>query len=447
MSDCTNCINEKISFHDLCDAGTCVPDSLLMTPATCGTCGDDCEHKLKYLTLDGLRAQLGFNDFYVKASDTDQTPSTLFDKLGVDDCFTKTLDTTDPDDQRVVIGFNPECARTSLKDLTDGPGVYANCSIIPGTDTECDCPVSACPAGILVSNCNGDGWHWECPNQQCSTDPCYSISKSSQMFGFTGTDVGFMCPKKKYYARFDWKGDMPIRTYNPEIIRFDAPDLGNLTWTSNNESTVSKDTVDTDELDPSIVGASPAFEVVKAKIPCDGFYHIGIKGSCLTNRGIHTIRHQVMRKRSGIHAPLLDFRMEGTIFMKQDPGHDGYIGVDQITDLNSFFNNFPDVNVGAQTPSQRMEAGLGRSLRGHGFGQSDIVYLLKDDEIFFCTKVQTYSCTEEFGVFTGQMVYVSDSTSATNGLGAGITFFINEWDELSYSPASTAPTNRTSGSL
>jgi len=94
-----------------------------------------------------------------------------------------------------------------------------------------------------------------------------------------------------------------------------------------------------------------------------------------------------------------------------------------------------------------IEAGLGRSLRGHGFGQSDIVYLLKDDEIFFCTKVQTYSCTEEFGVFTGQMVYVSDSTSATNGLGAGITFFINEWDELSYSPASTAPTNRTSGSL
>ncbi len=454
MTDCKHCdeCNKKpVSFWELCDSGECIPDALLMSPPVCWSCGDNCEHKLKYLTLNWLKAQLDFTDTLVKAHPWDPCAWTLADKLDLsDDCFEWTLDQTHATCPwwKWKLRLKDNCIKTSLIQLTDGPWTYANCNIVAWTeDTDCWCPLTTCPAWVLVSKCDGSGWERQCPNQTCANNTIETNydwhNKNTQIFWYSLNNnwiswPQFLCPKKKFIAKVkrdtlqqfntielsDWSTDNII-VYNSlpntewKVITnmlqavggFQFYDLADIwwtnIWTSWNQSTVA------------------------ITIPHDWWYEVWMSGSCLTNRWIHTIRHQIIKwKIDGtswffsVPMPLLDFRMEWTVFKKEFISDDNFIWQDSLNDINRFDDDFPFLSN-----TLRMEAWLWRSIRWHWFWQTTIEYLNKNDMLFFAFKVQTFPVSEEIWITEWKVAYLWDGPTWTNWAWAWVQWFVRELDE------------------
>ena len=123
--------------------------------------------------------------------------------------------------------------------------------------------------------------------------------------------------------------------------------------------------------------------------------------------------------------PLLDFRMEGTVFKKV--WSDNFIWVDNIIELNTFDDGFPFLS----DPS-RLEAWLWRSIRWHWFWQTTIEYLKENDMLFFAFKVQTFPVWEENWVSEGKVAYLWDWPTWTNWAWAWVQWFVKELDEYGH---------------
>jgi hypothetical protein len=61
-----------------------------------------------------------------------------------------------------------------------------------------------------------------------------------------------------------------------------------------------------------IIHSAIIFTSAAITIPHDNFYDIKMSGSCIANRGIHTVRHQILLKPAGSSniTVLLDDRFE-----------------------------------------------------------------------------------------------------------------------------------------
>lgn len=446
---CDDCNKTPVSFWELCDSGTCIPDALLMTPPVCWSCWDNCEHKLMYITLDGLKAQLWYTDFLVKAHPNDPCAWTLAEKLDLsDDCLEWTLDQTNSTCPwwwwKWKLRLKDNCVKTSLIALTDGPWTYANCNVIvdeDGNASDCWCELTSCPSWVLVSKCDGSGWERQCPNSSCvnnTNETNYNWhSKNVQIFWYSSNNnwvagPQFLCPKKKFIAKVKWNSLQVSQQFDNNIITYSAPDAYAASVITNMKENVYQydSWIDSDIWWTDITVTNNY--IVAIKIPHSNRYEIWQSWSCLTNRWVHTIRHQIMKFTWNLvnPVPLLDFRMEWTIFKKQNISDDNFIWVDLITDLNSFSDMTNDLTVSWDSPEElKMDAWLWRTLRWHWFWQTTVEWLEKDDILFFIYKVQTFPVWEENWCTFWQIAYVWDWTAWTNWAWAWLQWFVRELDE------------------
>lgn len=434
------CWCHQHSFWDLCDVGSCIPNAFVFTPTTCPTCVDKCTKPLVYRTIESVRELLDIGDEKVKVSDLDWTSWYLDEKTDVESCLTKRIDTTDANNHKVVFGLDKDCLDLKLTDLVDGPWHYADCNKVLWTWEDCNCPLSTCQAWILTSKCDGSWWDWTCPNQDCdNSTPELNYDwydKDTQFFWFLPDEwPKFFCPKKKFIAKVIWRNNILSPRFDDNKIWYRAPDIEAATYITNMSEQIEQLDLTGHDIDTTvdmILHSAIVFTVWAVVIPHDNFYDIKMSGSCITNRWIHTVRHQVLLKPadSSNITVLLDDRFEWTQFRKQALTDDNFIWVDHITDLNTFFDNFPTPTDNPwQDPREKMDWWLWRTLRWHWFWQSTEEYLHKWDKIFFVYKIQTYSTWEEQWIDYWQLSYVWDQPSATNGKWVWIQFSVKERDE------------------
>lgn len=442
---CDECNKKPVSFWELCDSGDCIPDALIMSPPVCWSCGDNCTHKLKYITLNWLKAQLDFEDTLVKAHPWDPCAWTLADKLDLSDsCLERTLDQTHATCPwwKWKLRVKDNCIKTSLINLTDGPWTYANCNVVEWTeDTDCWCPLTTCPAWVLVSKCDGSGWERQCPNQLCTNNTVETNynwhNNNTQIFWYSPNNnwlsgPQFLCPKKKFIAKVKRSWLQTSEQFENNKILYAAPDaysavaISNIPW-----QVVIYDS----GIDASIwwtdISTTSSY-VVQVRIPHSNWYETWQSWSALVNRWVHTIRHQIMRYKSWMSnpRPLLDYRMEWTIFKRESLSSDTFIWVDDINDLNRFSDMTNDLTVSWDSPAElKMDAGLWRTLRWHWFWQTTIEWLEKDDILFFIYKVQTFPVGEENWCTFWQIAYVWDGAEWTNWAWAWLQWFVRELDE------------------
>lgn len=440
---CDECEKTPVSFWELCDSWECIPDALIMSPPVCWSCGDNCTHTLKYITLNWLKAQLDLGDELVKAHPWDPCAWTLADKLDLSDtCFERTLDQTHATCPwwKWKLRLKNNCIKTSLIELTDGPWTYANCNVVEWTENEdCWCPLTTCPAWVLVSKCDGSGWERQCPNQTCETCSTSTIennypwhNKDVQFFWYSGNNnwkswPQFLCPKKRFIAKIRRRNNEESPNLQLDKVWYRAPAWVNASYITNYESQLRLTNIFWSDIDPStwIVWLTPQFNVMSIVIPHTNFYDIKMSWSCILNRGIHTIRHQVLVKRAwtNVFDILLDDRFEWAYFVRANDTDDNLIWVDNLDDLNRFDDAMPTV-----TNELRMDWWIARAIRGHWFWQSTEEYLNEGDEILFVYKVQTFAWDHEQQTH-GKVWYVWDSASATNWRWVWIQFSVKERSE------------------
>ena len=440
--------DKKISYWDLCDSWECTPNALVLTPNTCPDCWEYCEQPMRYITPENLKTVMWIDrDDRVIADINDNTPWTLDEKLSVEDCITKRIDSANANDHKVVLWLNKDCLWLKLTDLVDWPEQYAHCDKVNNEEDEswCWCDTSSCGSWILTSKCDNSWREWKCPWQSCPNNTIETNydwhSNKTQFFWWTNWAnpwLQFLCPKKKFIAKI--KRDT-IQTFDP---------ISNATWDQDNIIVFNALPANQWKVITNMLQSVGQFQfyslsdiwwddiwenvnqyTIAVTIPHDWWYEVWMSWSCLTNRWIHTIRHQIIKWNIDSTSwffsnpmPLLDFRMEWTVFKKQESTDDNFIWVDKITDLNSFDDDFTDLSN-----PLRIEAGLWRSIRWHWFWQTTIEYFKKDDMLFFAFKVQTRPVLEEQWITAGKVAYLWDWPTWTNWAWAWAQWFVRELDE------------------
>lgn len=434
--------DKKISYWDLCDSWECTPNALVLTPNTCPDCWEYCDQPMRYITPENLKTVMWIDrDDRVIADINDNTPWTLDDKLSVEYCITKRIDSTNANDHKVVLWLNKDCLWLKLTDLVDWPEQYAHCDKVNNEEDEsgCWCDTSSCWSWILTSKCDNSWRERKCPWQSCPNNTIETNydwhSNKTQFFWWTNWSnpwLQFLCPKKKFIAKIK-RDDLQLsEQFDNNKILYSAPDwYAAKVLTNMSDQVVIYDSwIWTDIWWTEISWTS--FYVVQVRIPHSNYYELWQWWSCLVNRWIHTIRHQIMSYKTWYTnpKPLLDFRMEWTIFKRSSLTADTFIWVDDINDLNRFSDMTNDLTVSWDSPPElKMDAWLWRTLRWHWFWQTTIEWLEKDDILFFAYKVQTFPVWEEEWCTFWQIAYVWDWPTWTNWAWAWLQRFVRELDE------------------
>ncbi len=423
-SECSCCIRD-IKWFPKCKNNTFLFN---------GVCWTECSESMQWLTIAETISKLWLSDNLVKADPTDPVAKTLFEKVDTctDDPITISLDVTNPNDHKVKRCFDKSKLRLKLTDLVDGPSTYANCNTNNIENEEwCDCGTSECWGWILASKCDNSWWEWVCPENNCSTSPCFHPNTTQMLTWTQWVWANFICAKKKEFFKVKWN-DNAVDTFNGDIVSY-----ASRWWTAYYQSNFDLTTIDVVDLTWYLEAESGHWleNVPAYRVKCDGRWSYYIKGSVLTNRWIHTIRNQLMvlRADTGQVQILLDDRFEWTVFKKQSTGDDNYIWVDNITDLNSFCDDFPLL-----TDNERMEAWLWRTLRWHWFWQSWRDFFKEGDLIFYVYKIQSLPVWEEPNMFTAQIAFVWEANTTTWWVGSGTErwfkfeddrgFYLGAWD-------------------